>query len=177
MSDRRRTYLNYLFENMTYLWDVDVDDKVTHWAKVQSLSTGNTVRMDILDSSINLSSYNAILMLVNNSGKNKQGSTGDNLFASIVIRKDETIGTDKIFNMYLFDIYSNFTKNGQPYTGNFDAVSVVFDNSGFYCKCTNHSDGTYNHYIDLVLFGGNGSSHSDTSIRGAKHMTFFGINE
>ena len=108
MSNRRRTYLNYLFENMTYLWDVDVDDKVTHWAKVQSLSTGNTVRMDILDSSINLSSYNAILILVNNSGKNKQGSTGDNLFASIVIRKNETIGTDKIFNMYLFDIYSNF---------------------------------------------------------------------
>ena len=106
MSNRIRTYLNYLFENMTYLWDVDVDDKVTHWAKVQSLSTGNTVRMDILDSSINLSSYNAILMLVNNSGKNKQGSTGDNLFTSIVIRKNETIGTIR----YSICTYLTFTQ-------------------------------------------------------------------
>ena len=114
--DRRRTYLNYLFENMTYLTKLDYG----LYTNLELIS-GREYKSNNILSMYNLSSYNR-MMLIFQTG-NSTSWDSNNMYI-LVLNRGDSISTSSSYNPFI------------SISGSYSESFIEFKNNELYFRLT-----------------------------------------
>lgn len=114
--DRRRTYLNYLFENMTYLTKLGYD----LYTNLELIS-GREYKSNNILSMYNLSSYNR-MMLIFQTG-NSTSWDSNNMYI-LVLNRGDSISTSSSYNPFI------------SISGSHSELFIEFKNNELYFRLT-----------------------------------------
>jgi hypothetical protein len=114
--DRRRTYLNYLFENMTYLTKL-----IRYATNGLELISGREYKSNNILSMYNLSSYNR-MMLIFQTG-NSTSWDSNNMYI-LVLNRGDSISTSSSYNPFI------------SISGSYSESFIEFKNNELYFRLT-----------------------------------------
>ena len=114
--DRRRTYLNYLFENMTYLTKLDYG----LYTNLELIS-GREYKSNNILSMYNLSSYNRMMLIFQT--ENSTSWDSNNMYI-LVLNRGDSISTSSSYNPFI------------SISGSYSESFIEFKNNELYFRLT-----------------------------------------
>jgi hypothetical protein len=114
--DRRRTYLNYLFENMTYLTKLDYG----LYTNLELIS-GREYKSNNILSMYNLSSYNRMMLIFQTENSTSWDS---NTTYILVLNRGDSISTSSSYNPFI------------SISGSYSESFIEFKNNELYFRLT-----------------------------------------